>query len=126
MKLLGMEVFPRRRTDAEYVQLIRKAVSRSKWFVVLHAAMTCFYIAAFIVFPYYAAEMEGLFPASAISLGVKIGILLGLLIGVIGALAVMSVGACIKTLIGWRTERLMLKFHDELEGRSSQGGTPTP
>jgi hypothetical protein len=124
MKLLGMEMFPRRRTDAEHVQSVRKIVARSKWFVVFHVVMTCFYIAAFCVFQYYVLRMEDMCPD--IPVGLKIGICLGLLLGVISALAMMSVGACINTLCGCRTERLMLQFHDELQRRDSQGARPTP
>jgi hypothetical protein len=127
MKLLGMEVFPRRQTDAEHILSVRKMVGRSKWLAVLDWAIAGLLLATYCVIYNFVMNMEEMFPGLSVDLapGFKIGVMVGLLQGMLIFTAALGIGAGIKIFTDWRTERLMLQFHDELQQRDSQGTNQT-
>lgn len=119
--IFGIRLCRRRKMDAEYVVSIRKMVAISKWMAILQGVLAVLGFAA-LLFLYYVvfdlrlgsadAELpvvDGLNPA----IGFGIGVFMGLLF----MQAMSSLIHVLTFISGQRTERLMLKFHDELQSR---------
>lgn len=119
--IFGMRLCRMRQTDAEYVESVRKMVSPSKWIAVLHGLSTVLYFATFSFIWYAVSELTSdTFPDESpkdngltLALGIGIGAFMGLLLmqAMSSFIQMLTVGQ------GQRTERLMLKFHDELKSR---------
>ncbi|MCG3149218.1 MAG: hypothetical protein PCFJNLEI_02681 [Verrucomicrobiae bacterium] len=116
MKLLGMELYPKRKTDEEYVESVRKLVARAKWFGVFHACGFVFFLAAYFVFwrMIYSSEspLREIFAAGGS--GWYIGVMLGAGAGLLLVFAAQNAMWAGQRFRGFRTEKLMLRFHDEL------------
>ena len=117
MKTLGMELRPKRKTDEEYVESVRRQVAQSKWFGVFHACGFVFFLGAFwwIWWMIYSpnsplAEFLGAARSSSI-LGIAFGAFAGIQLVFAGQNAMWAA----QHFRGHRTERLMLRFHDELK-----------
>jgi len=111
-KILGVEVNPKQKTDADYVELIRKMTARSKWYALSYGVCGCVYIAGcFITWRLISRELC-LFPERkvAVQFGVELGVVLGLML----MMAMVCIGLIIYHIKPHRTERLMVKFYDEL------------
>ncbi|KKL94692.1 hypothetical protein LCGC14_1862140 [marine sediment metagenome] len=108
-----MELYPKRKTDEQYVEAVRKLVARSRWFGVYHACLVIVFVVAFQILWRSICSVDGLM--SGVSKGVHIGIMLGAMAGVLMVLAAQNVIWGAQCFKGHRTERLMLKFHDELK-----------
>lgn len=118
MKILGMEVFPRRKTDEEYVEGIRKLVGRSKRAAVLHTFFALFFLGTFFCTLKFMDTAESLFAESTgpIKGGAYVGFLFGAFAGMQFILAVESMIWAAQRWHGLRTEKLMLQYHDKLTG----------
>ncbi len=118
----------RRKTDAEYIASVRKVVSRSKWMIVGYgiAAILWFGMCVLIpctVFDLVSAEFGGD--------GTGLGLIIGLVSGYFAGYFLIQGGSCLVHMLtakqGLRTERLMLKFYDELQRRKGvAGATDSP
>jgi len=116
MKILGMALYPRRKTDAEYVQWVRKTVSRARGLAVFHGTMAIVLLACYFAIIRIVGDVDMPFFGldEATSVGVRMGLVLGTFMGVMLVVAAGNIVWLIMLLKGQRTERLMLKFHDEL------------
>ena len=118
MKILGVEACCTSKTDEEYVESVRKQIGRSKWFGVFHACGCIFFLGMFwwIWWMIYSTDSTfAVFPQAAGSGGI-IGIALGAFAGIQLVLAGQNAMWAAQHFRGHRTERLMLRFHDELKG----------
>ncbi len=121
MKIFGLQLYPKRKNDAEYVESVRKIVRRTKWLAVFHGIMALFFFGCYLVMVrmIYSAEPQVPGFAESISTGLRIGVMLGAFIGALLVFGAVNVKYSITLLKGQRTERLMLKFHDELRKKES-------
>jgi hypothetical protein len=116
MKILDMEVCPKRKTDEEYVEWVRRLVARSKWVGVFHVCGFVFFLAVYLVIwrMIYSPESPLRDIPVASGTGWYIGVMLGVFAGVQLVFAVQNAIWAGQRFRGFRTERLMLRFHDEL------------
>src|SRR6266446_5669987 len=117
MKILGIEPCSRRKTDEEYVESVRKQIERSKWFGVFHTSGCIFFLGVFWSMWWMIYSTDSPFaelPPAAGSGGV-LGIALGAFAGIQLVLAGQNAMWAAQHFRGHRTERLMLRFHDELK-----------
>jgi hypothetical protein len=107
-----MELYPKRKSDEEYVNATRRLVRRSRWFGLLHVGGALFFLVMFQLLWNLICSSEGLM--GDLSPGVRVGITLGAMGGVFLLFAVQNIIWAAQYLKGLRTEKLMLAFHDEL------------
>ena len=121
-----MELYPKRKTDEEYIEALRKLVARSKWFGVFHAFFVLFFLGMFLVWWHLLCKLDQLFPelAESIGKGIHIGIMFGAVAGLFAFYALQAVFWSVQSFCGQRTERLLLKFHDRL--KEQEQGLPKP
>ena len=110
-----MRLFPRRKTDAEYIEAVRRSVKQSRWFAIYFACMAILYYVLFIMFWRFIPSFADLMPdINETARGAfTTGIILGTMAGLMLFAAFSCVVAAVRTGSGQRTERLMLKFYDE-------------
>ena len=128
-KTLSMQLYPKRKTDTEYIEMIRKFVERSKWFGAFHACVFILFSMMFLILRniIYTTDSAVLGFKKMIEPGIHIGIMLGTFGGLLLVFAVLNVIWAVTYFNGQRTERLMLKFHDELKRKEKdfqQGAAP--
>ena len=117
MKFLEIELIRKPKTDSEYVERIRKIVSHSKWFGVLQFCLAAvfFGLYAFIwKMVFWPVQGNAELP-EGVGLGFGVGIIFGAFAGMMLVFAANSIILGVQCLKELRTERLMLKFHDELQ-----------
>jgi hypothetical protein len=119
MKILGMQIRPKHMSDAEYVESVRKVVARSKALLVLYVCNAVLLIGVNLGFWYVLQSLREIWP------GIDEGLYAGILVGVVAGIgltgAVSAIGSAIRYWCdGFRSERLMLKFHDELEATKAK------
>lgn len=126
MRLLGMQVFPKRKTDDEYINSIRKFVSRSRWFGLFFIVGVIFFIGLYCViwgillpksidFPFHLYGLQSSTMVDLAKSGFHIGVMLGAVAGIDLFFAFFSFIWAMKFFSGQRTEHLLLKFYDELK-----------
>ncbi|MFA5206356.1 MAG: hypothetical protein WC708_18315 [Lentisphaeria bacterium] len=123
---LGLQVLPKARADNDYIESIRKKLARSKWLAVFHGIMTCAFLAMLYSFHRLVFKTQGLLQAlggMSFDGGVQIGITLGFMQGFLLLLTASSMVCAILTVKGNRTERLLVKYHDELNRRLAPSQT---
>lgn len=128
MRIPGMELYRKRRTDAEYVETVRKTVAWSKWLALFHAVMAAFFLGCYLLVHRWVYNIESslLGVAQEVSPGVHIGLMLGAFMGLLLVFAVASITWGMNILMGQRAGRLMLEFHDQLKkgGKDFQATDP--
>ena len=105
------------RTDPEHIEFIRKLVSRKKWYGLYFIFFAVLYFGiAFLVWNLAYRINTDIFPEldQAMSYGTQIGMMLGAFAGLMVMLAILSILWAINHFTGYRNEKLMLKYHDEL------------
>lgn len=113
------------KTESEQVESIRKLVNRSKW-VALFFVVAFFAFAAMLIRVWHLGfkahelivDVHGSIPekmADSYPFQVLIGIPFGLLIGLLLIVALACLGNILDMRYGYKTERLMLKYHDKLK-----------
>ena len=128
MRLLGMQVFPKRKTDDEYVNSIRKLVSRSRWFGLFHVVGIVIFVGMYYViwrmflsvpldFPFHLFELQSSTMLELSKSGFHAGVAIGAFAGFQLVFAMCSFIWATQYFSGrcQRTERLLLKFYDELK-----------
>ncbi len=113
-----MNLFPKRKTDEEYVEAARKLVVRSKWIGVLEALAAIICLVSYLGVNSFYVWLNKL----QYGPGVLIGIIYGASGGLIISLAIVNMIQCFK---GRRAERLMLKYHDELKEKKTITNPPS-
>ena len=115
-----MQLYPKRKSDAEYVAAVRKAVRRSKWIAVFNVCMFAVLVVFFFIFWRFIFSLQDMWPdlAEEIGKGVYIGIMLGMFAGFLLSFALLNLVFGLLR-IGDRTAHLMLKFYDELRKKES-------
>lgn len=127
MKILGIEMYPRSQTDADYIEAVRRTLGRSKWIAVQHGAMAILFIGIYCAFHWMSLRLASFTEqmSGTNGTGMGIGIILGVMQGLVIVFAVSSIGSLITVLKGQRTERLMIRFHDELQRERSDCQPPS-
>lgn len=126
MRLLGMQVFPKRKTDDEHVNSIRKFVSRSRWFGLFHVVGIVFFLGMYYViwrmflsvpldFPFHPFGAQSSTMLELAKSGFHVGVALGAFAGLQLVFAFCGIMWAIQSFSGQRTERLLLKYYDELK-----------
>ena len=118
-----MELYPKHKCDAEYIELVRKRVSHTKRFALLHGIMFMVFIVMFLVLNRLVCQFQEIIPE--VAEGVIIGLPIGVVMVFLAANVGFSAAFAARHLKGGRTENLMLKFHDELreqETSNREGG----
>jgi hypothetical protein len=108
-----MKLYPKRKTDEEYVEFTRKLIARSKWLGFLHALGAIVFLVMAEMIRRMIYSHDGIIPD--MSSGVRIGIILGACGGLFIFLAIENLIGAIQYFKGKRVERLMLRYHDELK-----------
>lgn len=108
-----MELYPKRKTDAEYIATMRKIVKRSKRVAVFFVFCGMIQLTSFWFLWKMIHRLDGIM--SEVSKGVHIGIMRGAMAGIFLVLASQCFQFAHEKFRGNRSEKLMLKFHDELE-----------
>ncbi len=125
MKILGMDIY-RRKTDEELVEIVRNNLRRSKWFFLLSLLFLIFYLGCFCFLLWSTYDEKSVLVKAfnsdtSIGNGYKQGILIGFVSGLgLGIMGIFASGClfwCILILTGAgnRKERLLLRYHDELQ-----------
>jgi hypothetical protein len=133
-RILGMRLRPERRTDAQYVEFVRKWVGQFKWLRIFHVALSVLCLAGSlgpIAFWVYVVGVvrpapDDLPPSISIGAGlpgVIAGVVWGIIAGWILWLACEPLSRLGRALAGGRVERLMLKYYDELQRREGDSQT---
>jgi len=119
-----MKLYPKRKSETEYISWIRKQVSHAKRLAVFHGIMFIVSIVLFLVFNHLVFQFHEIMPeaAATLPLGVIIGLPFGVMLVFLLAMVAFNVVTAVRHLSGNRTEKLMLKFHDELKEKR---GLPT-
>jgi len=112
-----MELYPKQKSDAEYILWIRKQVAHAKRSAVFHGVMFFVFIALYLVLNHLVFQFHEFMPeiAETLPVGIVIGVQFGVMFVFLGGMAAFCVFMAIRHLKGNRTETLMLKFHDELK-----------
>ncbi len=116
-----MELYPKRKTNAEYIASVRKQVGHAKRNAVFHGIMFAVSIVLFLVLNHLVFEFCNIMPHVAETLphGVIMGVPIGVVMVFLIALAASNVVIATRHIKGNRTERLLLTFHDELKEKES-------
>ena len=112
-----MKLCPKRKTDEEYTECVRRHLARSKWYGVFQFCCAFLFIALFYGWWQLIFAYRELAPGSEeeVRNGLFIGIAASTMAGVLIMLANQCVIWAFQYLYGQRTERLLVHFHDELK-----------
>ena len=128
MRLFGMQVFPKRKTDDEHVNSIRKFISRSWWFGLFYVIGVVFFLGMYYIiwrmfltvpvdFPFNFFGLQSSDMVDLAKSGFHAGVMIGAFAGFQLVFAMCSFIWAMQFFSGrsQRTERLLLKFYDELK-----------
>lgn len=114
MKILGIKIRREPFTDEEYVEGIRKVVARSKKSAASHAFFALVFLGATLCVFGFIEKAEALVAQDGRSMGTFVGFMLGAVAGFQFMLIVQSLTWAVQRWSGLRTEKLLLRYHDEL------------
>ena len=108
-----MQLYPKKQTDEEYIESVRKQVKNIKRNAIFYGVMGVFYLVLFMIswklILFIAGEMQ---LDGDIEQGFGVGIILGASAGI----WVLGTGASFNLMIrhfrGLRTEKLLLRYYD--------------
>ena len=115
IKILSLPLWWRVKSDAEYIETVRKYVRISKrvavFFIVvsLLCGVAAIWVGNLILRSF--SEGHGL-SALQIAPGVAFGLLVGAVSGFFLFVAVLELGLAMSFVFGYRTEKLLLKYYD--------------
>ena len=118
-----MELYPKHKTDEEFVEAVRKQAAHSRKFGIFHACGVLFFLGAFLVLSHLIHSVDGMM--EDVSSGVHVGIMFGFMGGIFILLAVQNVMWATQYFKGNRTEHLMLKFYDDLKKKEPGASNKT-
>jgi hypothetical protein len=121
MESMGLELFPRRQTDAEYIEAVRKDLGRSKWMALQHGAMAVLFICSYCAISWMSLRMAGFTErvSGASGNGAGVGIILGVMQGIALVFAIACIGLVINVVKGQRAERLLIRYYDQIRQQDS-------
>lgn len=111
-----MELYPKRKTDAEHVEWVRQQVARSRLHLWFQLGMSVFFVVAFLVYWRWIYSIPETVPEmrEGIGIGFTVGLSLGSMAAMMIFCSVMCIFFAIPHMNGFRTERLMLKYHADV------------
>lgn len=115
IEILSRPLWRRVRTDAEYIESVRKQVSIGKKAAVFSAVVSllCFVAAMWAGNAILRSFSEGHgYSALEIAPGMALGLLVGAVSGFFVFAAVLQLGLAMSFVFGYRTEKLLLKYYD--------------
>ena len=109
-----MELYRKRKSDDEYVEAIRKRVALSRWFGIFSIGVGIFLVVMCLIWglPWKMVSMLDFMGDAAPE--IRNGIIIGFGAAFQIVFVVWCFGSGIAALKSHRTERLLLKFYDEL------------
>jgi H+/Cl- antiporter ClcA len=115
IKILSLPLWWRVKSDAEYIETVRKYVRIGKkaavFFIVV--SLLCGLAAIWVGNMVLKSFSEGHgFSASEIAPGMALGLLVGGISGFFLFVAVLELGLAMSFVFGYRTEKLLLKYYD--------------
>jgi len=105
-----MKLCPKRKTDEEYIESVRRLVSRRNWHVAIHAGLAVLLFGMFWKFWGWIFSDPDMHTD-----GPEFRIMLGALAGVMLVQVASSGYNVLWALKGQRTERILLRLYDELK-----------
>lgn len=122
-KFLGLDVFPKRKTDEEFIEDLRKQQRRRPWLILLMAAVAVlhFAAAAWVIFKMEEfitglTEVESLYHT-----GLALGLVIGIFAGYLLMQGVEALLFIIQTGFHDRANKMLIEYHDacmELAGEA--------
>ena len=114
-----MQLFPKRKTDTEHIESVRRLLSHSKWFRIASACGAVGFLVIFWLWWRFIPRLAHSMPEldEAARHGFSVGIMLGAMAGLFLFFAAICTYLTARPVTGQRTERLMVKFYDELKKR---------
>lgn len=111
---LDMRLWPKPRTDEEYVELVRKRMSRRKAFVALHICTVLLFVLLFLLSVAFLSWFLSRIPKDMEHMEQLFAVIDGKMAG-----WMLSFGGCclilgVRHFRGPRAEHLMIQFHAEL------------
>jgi hypothetical protein len=96
---------------------VRRLLGRSNWFILFYACASVFFLAAFLLILRMVYSVDSVFVG--VAGGTEQAAAIGVMLGVFAGLQMLAAGENARWAVqhwrGMRTERLMLRFHDELK-----------
>jgi hypothetical protein len=124
-RILGLRISARRKTDAQYLEGIRKWARRSKSLVALQIGLLVIALGVsvgWLLLWKSAMKTVGLGSTAGGWEGAAVGVLWGAVAGLILGLFLEPMGRLAVMIHGCRTERLMIRYYDELRrGEGDRG-----
>ena len=114
-KFLSLPLWWRAKSDADYVERVRKQVRMGKKAAVfaVFMALLCGVAAIWVGQAILSLFQEGRqFPALEVALGMALGLLAGGVSGFFLSIAVVQISLAARFVYGFRTEKLLLKYYD--------------
>jgi hypothetical protein len=123
-----MELYPKRKSDAEYIAWIRMQVGDGKCYAVFQGIMFFVFIVLYLILNRLVFQFHEIMPEAAetLPLGVIIGVQFGVMFVFLGGMAAFCVVTAVRHLKGNRTEKLMLKFYDDLKEQETSNQKVDP
>jgi len=112
------EYATRAKTDEECVAMARRSLKHGRWLALVFMAAAALDVAAIAILLRSAGLRPSRLSETAAQMGFVTGLLSGLLSGLLTWLAVFYAVEMLLTLRNPRVGRLVLKFHDALEGHT--------
>lgn len=115
-------------SDEEYVEKVRKGdrtIRRIRWiWPLLFIGLICCLFAFLELIPRLAAQTDKVTGDGSFYGGLALGAMFGLLFVFTAAQAGHAIKEWLDARRGFRTERLMLRYHDELQGKEGPNVVP--
>lgn len=112
--IFGMPIFPKRpKTDAEFVEQVRRSIPLQRRLALIHAVIVIFWICLFTAGYRWFLGAVREYELAAASDGVAIGLVCGLVLGLGSCYCFAAVGGFIESLAGDRKAKLLVKLYDE-------------
>ena len=111
---LGIRLWPKRLTDQEYVEQIRRTMSWNKWDAAAQLTVAAAYLAAPVLLSGILFKLGFQQAGNQVFAGLAFGFVVGLMLGIWAYLAGRHVHEAVQVLRGDRTAKLLLKYHDAL------------
>jgi hypothetical protein len=115
-----MKLWPEKKSDEDYIESIRQLISRGNQVCIHYAIIAVLCLLLFVVYwlllRWFASSQSQF--TGGLRLGFGFGILLGGVAGIFLFSAMYYGMLAIRGVDGYRAERLMIRFHDELKGKT--------
>lgn len=112
-----MNIFPKTQTDAEFVEAVRKRLTRSKWIALPEAIIGIAAWCGALLLLHFVLQIAGtgIFETQTLPDGLRIGISIGTIMAMAMIFGTFQIGLAMAIFNGNRITKLMLKYHDEIQ-----------